>query len=265
MAIASDGRELPSNSGWRWSPPLLSLPEGRLSRFLLELFLVLGGYFAYHLVRGAVNGRVDVAFANAAVVIRLERSLGIFWEAHLQGLVLSHDALVSLFNWIYIWGFLPVIGGLALWIFFYRPRSFALYRNAFLISGAIGLIFFVTLPVAPPRFLPHLGFIDTVTQKDNIYHILQNPALVNEYAAMPSLHLGWNLLVGLAIFRTTSLWYTKAFGLLMPVLMLAAVVFTANHYLLDTVAGVAVVLAALWLAGLLNRRFEGSRFHAVLV
>lgn len=265
MAIASEGRELPSKSGWRWSPPLPLLPEGRLSRFLLELVLILGGFFAYHLVRGAVNSRVEDAFANAAGLIHVERSLGIFWEVQLQGLVLSHDVLVRLFNWIYIWGFLPVVGGLALWIFFFRPRSFALYRNAFLISGAIGLIFYITLPVAPPRFLPDLGFIDTVTQKDNIYHLLQNPALVNEYAAMPSLHLGWNLLVGLALFRTTSLWYTKAFGLLMPVLMLAAVVFTANHYLLDTVAGVAVVLAALWLAGLLNRRFQGTPIHAVLV
>ncbi len=265
MAIASEGRELPSKSGWRRSLPLPSLPEGRLSRFLFEVFLVVGGYFAYHLVRGAVNGRVDVAFANAAWLIRLERSLGIFWEVQLQGFILSHDVLVSLFNWIYIWGFLPVLGGLALWIFFYRPHLFALYRNAFLISGAIGLIFFVTLPVAPPRFLPDLGFIDTVTQKDNIYHVLQNPALVNEYAAMPSLHLGWSLLMGLALYRTTSLWYTKALGLLMPILALAAIVFTANHYLLDAVAGVVVALIALWIAGFLNRRFAGSRFHTVLV
>ncbi len=265
MPIASEGHELPSKSRWRWSPPRPSLPEGRLSRLLFELVLILGFYFAYHLVRGAVNGRVEVAFANAAGLIRLERSLGIFWEAQLQGFVLSHDVLVHLFNWIYIWGFLPVIGGLALWIFFYRPRAFALYRNAFLISGAIGLIFFITLPVAPPRFLPDAGFIDTVTQKDNIYHVLQNPALVNEYAAMPSLHLGWNLLLGLALYRTTTVWYTKAFGVLMPVLTLAAIVFTANHYLLDAVAGVVVALAALWIAGFLNRRFAGSRIHSVLV
>lgn len=252
-------------SGSRWSFPRVPLPEGRLTRFLFEIFLILGAYSAYQLARGAVTDRVSDAFANAAGLIRFERSIGIFWEAQLQGLIMGSDFLVAMFNWIYVWGHLPVVGALALWIYVFRRNVFARYRNAFLISGAIGLIFFVTLPVAPPRFLPWAGFVDTITLRHNIYHTLQYSPFVNQYAAMPSLHLGWNLLVGLAVFQTTRVWYAKAAGLLMPLLMLAAIVFTANHYILDAVAGIAIALASLWLAGLLNRRFEGTRIHAVLV
>jgi hypothetical protein len=217
------------------------------------------------LVRGAVDGRVDIAFSNASALIRFEQSLGIFWEVELQALIIGHGFLVDLFNWVYVWGFLPVVGGLALWIYAYRRASFARYRNAFLISGAIGLVFFVSLPMAPPRFLPDAGFIDTITVNKSVYHALQQPALVNQYAAMPSLHLGWILLVGLALFQMTHTWYTKAFGMALPLMMTAAIIFTANHYILDAVVGVAVTLIALLIANLLNRRFEGTRIHAVLV
>ncbi len=266
MAIARTRRRLPSGgSGWPWPPPLLPLPQGRVTRFLFELALVLPAYFAYHLVRGAVNGRVDVAFTNADGLIRLERSLGLFWEIQLQGLILSHQFLIDFFNGVYIWGHIPVVGALAIWVFAFRREWFARYRNAFLISGAVGLIFFITLPVAPPRFIVDAGFVDTVTLHSSAYRVLQPPAFVNQYAALPSLHFGWNLLVGLAVFQTTRAWYTKAFGLAMPLLALAGIILTGNHYILDAVLGGAVALAALWVATLLHRRFEGTRIHTVLV
>ena len=249
----------------RWLSPTFALPEGRVGRFLFELLLILVAYFSYHLVRGAVNGRVEDAFTNAAGLIRLEQSLGIFWEVQLQGLILSNAFLIDFFNWVYIWGHIPIVGALAFWIYFFRRDCFARYRNAFLISGAIGLIFFVTLPVAPPRMLPEAGFVDTVTLYNNAYRVLQPPAFVNQYAALPSLHFGWNLLVGLAVFQTTRVWYARAFGLLMPFLMFTAVILTANHYILDPLIGGTIALVALGIAGLLHRRFEGTRLHTVLV
>ena len=263
MAIATQRRP----AGFRWRPPSLrpSLLEGRLSRSLFELSVILLAYFSYHLVRAAVSGRVDQAFINAHELIRLEQSLGIFWEIQLQGLILSHQFLIDFFNGVYIWGHIPVVVGLALWVYIFRRDSFARYRNAFLISGAIGLIFFIALPTAPPRFIPDAGFVDTVTLHNNAYRILQPPAFVNQYAALPSLHLGWNLLMGLAVFQTTRAWYARAFGLLMPLLMLAGIILTGNHYILDGVLGVTIALAALWLAGVLHRRFEGTSIHTVLV
>ncbi len=241
------------------------LPQGHVGRFFFELVLILVAYVSYQLVRGVIEGRVELAFSNADSLIQVERSLGIFWEVQLQSLIIGNEFLVDFFNWVYIWGHLPVIAVLAIWIYLFKRRIFARYRNAFLISGAIGLVFFVTLPMAPPRFLAEVGFIDTITLYDKAYQALQNPALVNQYAAMPSLHLGWNLLVGLAVFETTKFWIARAFGLLMPIPMLAGIIFTGNHYILDAVAGVAVALVALWLAGQLNRRFAGTRIHAVLV
>ena len=265
LTTTESSERRPTGFRSRWLSPAFALPEGRVGRFLFELLLILVAYFSYHLVRGAVNGRVEDAFINAAGLIRLEQSLGIFWEVQLQGLILSNAFLIDFFNWVYIWGHIPIVGALAFWIYFFRRHYFARYRNAFLISGAIGLIFYVTLPVAPPRMLPEVGFVDTVTLYNNAYRVLQPPAFVNQYAALPSLHFGWNLLVGLAVFQTTRVWYAKAFGLLMPSLMFIAVILTANHYILDPLIGGTIALVALGIAGLLHRRFEGTRLHTVLV
>jgi len=266
VALATEAGERPFRSTASRYLSKIPLPQGHITRFIFEVILIAVAYVAYQLVRGVVEGgRVEAAFSNANALIRFERSVGIFWEVQLQGLILSNAFLIDFFNWIYIWGHLPVIGVLAIWIYLFRRGVFARYRNAFLISGAIGLIFFMTLPMAPPRFLTEFGFIDTITLYDEVYHALQNPAFVNQYAAMPSLHLGWNLLVGLAVFETTKSWWSKAFGLFLPIPMLTAIIFTGNHYVLDAVAGVLVALAALWLAGFLNRRFAGTRVHAVLV
>ena len=264
MAVLTESRDSDPTKR-RWAVPKLPLPEGKISRFLFEVCLILSAYAAYQLVRGVVDGRVDDAFANAASLIHLEQSIGIFWEVQLQGLILGNEFLIDFFNWIYIWGHLPVVGALALWIFFFRRESFARYRNAFLISGAIGLVFFVTVPVAPPRFLTSAGFVDTITDYTKIYHALQYPAFVNEYAAMPSLHFGWNLLVGLALYQSTRVWYARAFAIFMPLMMFIAVILTANHYILDPIMGGMVALVSLAIASVLHRQLVGTRVHAVLV
>jgi membrane-associated phospholipid phosphatase len=122
--------------------------------------------------------------------------------------------------------------------------EFLILRNAMFASGAIGLVIFVSYPVAPPRMLP--GFVDTVTENSTSYRILQPPNLVNKYAAVPSLHAGWNLLVGVALYRaSTHRTFLRMFGIVSATAMALAVVSTANHYILDVVAGYAVALAGL--------------------
>ncbi len=111
-------------------------------------------------------------------------------------------------------------------------------------SGAIGLVIFVLHPVAPPRLLPS-GFTDTVTELSSSYRVLQPPSLVNKYAALPSLHVGWNLLVGVALFRTRANRFVTIVGLLSPLLMAAAVVMTGNHYVVDALLGSVVALTGL--------------------
>jgi hypothetical protein len=214
---------------------------------LREVVLVVFAYFAYFGVRGMTEGNAEQALDNAGRVETLERWLHIDWEPAWQRLIVDHHALVSLANWIYIWGHWPVIIVTAVWLFLRQPRTYYLFRNAFLISGAIGLIIFATFPVAPPR-LTDLSVVDTVTEYSRSYRVLQPPRFVNQYAAMPSLHFGWNLLVGIALASIARSWWLKAAALMIPVAMFLAVVLTANHYIIDALAGATLSLAALGVA-----------------
>src|SRR5207247_4131368 len=137
---------------------------------------------------------------------------------------------------------------LALWLYFWHRPQYLLMRNAFLISGAIGLIFYLNFPTAPPRLLPDqlgLGFVDTVFDQYNTGRPWTPGAFVNEYAAMPSLHFGWNMLVGLSVWLATRNIFIRGFALIMPIAMFTDIILTANHYLIDPLVAVPVIAAAL--------------------
>ena len=218
-----------------------------------EALVVTAAALCYFLVRGLVDGREALAFAHSSDLIALERRLGVFWEPTLQGWVLARPPLPTVFNWIYIWGHWPVVAGTLLWLYFFHRAAFPRYRNALLVSGAIGLVVFATYPVAPPRLVEGWGFVDTVTLHSNAYRVLQPPSLTNQFAAMPSLHFGWNLLMGIAVVRHASRPVAKLFGVLMPLAMLCAVVLTANHFVLDAAAGGGLALVGLVAAQALGR------------
>lgn len=215
--------------------------------FLREALIIVAAVFLYFAVRGLVETRVFAAHEHARAIVDLERRLGIFVEPELQQLIVPHDWLVALANWVYIYGHWPVVALTLVWLNLRHGGAYPRFRNALLISGALGLIIFATYPVAPPRFLPDLGFWDSVTARSESYRVLQPPSLVNKYAALPSLHFGWNLLMGIAWAQHATTRPGKIFGWLMPVAMLIAIVVTANHYLLDGLAG--GVLALVGLAG----------------
>jgi hypothetical protein len=160
-------------------------------------------------------------------------------------------------NWVYIWGHWPVIVVVLLWLFVAHPAGYLRTRNAMLISGGIGLVIFASFPVAPPR-LAGLGLIDTVTEHSSAYRVLQPPAFVNQYAAMPSLHVGWDLLMGLAVYTYARHVAVRIAGLALPVLMVSAVLLTANHYVIDAAVGAALVLASMAAARWIERRTSTS-------
>ena len=118
----------------------------RRSDFLREAAIVIGAYFAYFLVRAATEGDVGEALKHANAIEAFERSKGIYIEPALQAAILGERWIVDAMNWIYLWGHWPVIGVTAAWLYTKRPRSFRLYRNAFLISGAIGLFLLRDVP-----------------------------------------------------------------------------------------------------------------------
>lgn len=214
--------------------------------------LVVAAAVCYFGVRNLTEGARGTATDNARSLVRLERTLGIEWERAMQGQLIDHDRLVTLANWVYIYGHWPVIAVTLGWLFVRHPPDFYLLRNAFFISGAIGLVIFATFPVAPPRF-DILDIVNTVTERSTSYRTFQPPGLINRYAAVPSLHFGWNLLVGIVVWRVSRQPVLRALAVLMVVAMGWAVVVTANHYLLDVVAGAVVALAGLAGALLLPR------------
>jgi len=227
--------------------------RGRARSLLTELALVLSGILVYFGVRGVTQTDVADAQANAADILALQDRLGLDMEVYLQELVDGSWLLMTLLNWIYIWGHWPVIGAMLLWLFLRHPDGYWVVRTTMVISGAVGLVIFALYPVAPPR-LAGLGLVDTVSEYSTSYRVLQPPALVNQYAAMPSLHVGWDLLMGIAMITWCSRRIWKILGAVMPLAMVAAVVLTANHYVLDAVAGAALVLASLWLTTRLAAR-----------
>lgn len=214
---------------------------------MLQVGLVVGAALSYFAARGLTHSDVDAAHANARTIIDLERSLGMLWEERVQSVLLDNDVLVNLANWIYIYGHWPVIAVTLVALFVRAPDRFYLLRNALFISGAIGLIIFVLVPVAPPRF-GLLDVVDTVSNRSSSYRALQPPGLINRYAALPSLHFGWNLLVGIVLWRTTRHPMVRTFAVVTPPAMAFAVIATANHYVIDVVAGGAVALVGLALA-----------------
>lgn len=218
-----------------------------VAALLRELALVAVAALAYVGVRAATEGSVPAAVANGRRILRLEEALGIAWEEAAQAALLDSDALVTLANWIYIFGHWPVILTVGAILFVSRRASYLLLRRAMMVSGAIGFAFFALLPVAPPRLLP-VGLVDTVADRSESYRALQPPSLTNQYAAMPSLHFGWNLLVGIVLFLTFTTLAVRVFAVLMPAAMGFAVIATANHYVLDVVVGAALVLIGLAVA-----------------
>src|SRR4051812_41180 len=169
----------PSHTGWglRFAAPLRR-------NELQQAVLVVAAFLAYFAVRGITQGSHVTAVDHARAIVDLEKRLGFYWEPWLQRHMIDHPLLVTFANWIYMWGHWPVIAAVAIWLVIWRPTTFRLFRNAFFVSGAIGIVIFVLYPVAPPR-LAGVGLADTITLHSDSSRVLQPPAFVNQYAAVP--------------------------------------------------------------------------------
>jgi membrane-associated phospholipid phosphatase len=220
---------------------------------LRELAIFAAAYLTYFGVRAVTEGRPWRAFDNAMAIHRIEVDLGLDWEGVVQNAVLGSQLLVDITNAVYIYGHWPVLIGAGVLLFRLRRAHYYRLRNVCLLTGLVGLVIFTLFPVAPPR-LTDLPVIDTVTRDSEGYRQVLPASLVNEYAAMPSFHAGWNLLVGVIAFGASRNWLVRIFAIVMPASMAFAVVATANHFVVDVVAGVAIVLVVLGLAGRFERR-----------
>jgi membrane-associated phospholipid phosphatase len=222
----------------------------RVRWVLTQSLLVALSVFCYFQVRGLTHADPLVAVRHAHRLMEVEQSLGLRFELAVQGPVIAYDYAYDVANWIYVWGHWPVIIVTMVWLVIHHRHVFLRLRDGMLASGALGLVVFITYPVAPPRLVdPEL--VDTVTESSRAYRYLQPPNFVNQYAALPSLHAGWDLLVGISIATAGGTLLVRLIGWTLPPLMALAVVATANHYVIDVVAGIALALIghliALWL------------------
>ena len=242
----------------------LAAPFSR--RDLLEGALVGFAFLLYFGVRGAVVDRPEAAYWHARDVIDAQRWLGIFWEDSMNDWAAGHRLVAQLMNLVYFYLHFPLIIAFGIWLYFFRRQRYTLTRDAFLASGAIALVIYWLYPVAPPRELPELaarfdpnappyigGFLDTMQEYlGYAYDTQSTRAFVNPYAAMPSLHFGWDLLLGLAMIRAfwgeRWLWVMAPIGVALPVLQIFSITLTANHFFLDALAGGVVAIAGIGLA-----------------
>jgi membrane-associated phospholipid phosphatase len=257
------------SSAYLWAPWILVgalllglLYRGRRQldtrRLTVEIALVVSAYAVYFAVRGLTEGSAALAEDHAHAIAGAERAMGVYWEPSMARFVAPRQALASIANWVYIWGHWPLILVMAVWLFLHRPRAYGVYRSAFVVSGVLGLAGFLAYPVAPPR-LADPAFVDTLSRYASTYRELEPGGLVNQYAAMPSIHFGWNLLVGVALLTEARSPVVRAFGALIPTAMALSVIVTANHYILDVVAGAGVCIASLAAAKTLDRARHRAR------
>jgi hypothetical protein len=199
-------------------------------------------YGAYELVRGLGSASLSTARAHSDDVVSLERHAGVFVERPVQSAVDHLPVLPSVLGAAYMTLHFIVTGAFLVWVHRSHRERFGLVRTTLVVATAISLAIYVLYPVAPPR-LAGLGFADTVTR--NAHVNLSSDALgslYNPFAAVPSLHLGYALLVGVTVGVLARRRWVRVAGAAYPAFMLFTIVATGNHFFVDAAAGAVVVI-----------------------
>ena len=211
-----------------------------------QLLIWFGFLAAYQVARGFADRDPTKAFENGWRVIGLEQRLTGLRELTFQGWTESSHFLAVLVSWTYWNSEFTVIGLALLWVYLRRNPAFTRFRNTILLANVLGLIGYVLLPTAPPRFFTSIGFTNTLGQIGGLNHgsgLVELAA--NPYAAMPSLHAADALIVGVVLASVVRRWPWKMLWLLWPVWVWFSVMATANHFWLDVLAGILLGTVAL--------------------
>ena len=220
-----------------------------------EVMLFAVALLVYQASRALVIGKPSTAFENAAEIISFEKSSGLFVETSIQSWVLNHIQLTEALNYFYMYAHWTITPLFFIWLYKRRARVYPYVRNAFLAANGIALIVFMLFPVAPPRLAGVSdGFVDTLHSVSDIdLHGGVFSGWFNPHAAVPSMHFGYALMIGLVGMALLRSWPMRLVALADPVLVFLTITGTANHYVLDSVAGGLVVglgfvVVYLWMA-----------------
>jgi hypothetical protein len=228
---------------------------GRIGRWLphgygdaaRQLGLFVLAELTYEAVRGVADGERVQAFANGATVIDIERATHTFFETDLQAIFIEHQWMIDVANYMYMNSHFVVTTAFLVWLYLFRNERFYFVRNMFLVAMGLAVIGYALLPTAPPRLYPQEGFVDTITDYAQVNHDSGLVKLfINPYAAIPSMHVAFSLMIGATGALISRHAITRALWCVYPVVVFWVVVVTANHFWLDAAAGLLVaVLAAL--------------------
>jgi len=219
-----------------------------------QLVLFCGAYYLYRIVRGLVDGQAAQAFENAREIVSIERSLNLFVEPAVHAWASGSAWTIGLLSWMYVNSHFTVTVATLAWIYLYRNSAFYFVRNMFMAAMGMALVMYVLYPTAPPRFMPELGFADSVAQFTGVEPDSGAVSLLlNPYAAVPSMHVCFALMLSIAMARIVHRRWAATLWLAYPFVVSLVVVATANHWWLDAALGSGVALVSAWLASLLVR------------
>jgi hypothetical protein len=232
---------------------LRRLRTPRRPRLWFEILLIAVSYWTYSLVRNAVPEQRAEALHNADWLWRLEHHLGIAGEQSVNHVLNSVTWLIVGMNYYYATLHFVVTLGVLVWLYRSHPGRYAATRLVLFATTGVALIGYYLYPLAPPRLMNGSHFVDTVMVHQTWGSMASGDLkhMSNQYAAMPSMHIGWSLWCGLTIFILAKLPWVRILGLLYPAVTLTVIVATANHFWLDAVGGILCLafgftVARLW-------------------
>jgi membrane-associated phospholipid phosphatase len=227
-------------------------PVGALRGWRGQVALFGGAYLLYALGRYLTIGDYETAVHHAGLIVDAERALGITVERQVQG-ALQNTTWLWLLNHLYLAAQLVAVPAALVWLRLRAPGGYRRLRNVVLATWLVSLPVYALFPVAPPR-LADPAMVDTITTQTGFaLDSKLTTALYNPLAAVPSLHAGFALAVGVALARHARAPVARALAALWPVAVALAVVATGNHFLLDIAAGILATAAGLALSVLVER------------
>ena len=237
------------------------LPHGPLD-LLRQVLLLAVAYAAYSVVRGLADdpSTVQQAFENGRSIIELEQALGVFVEPAIQSWAAGLGPLLDAASWVYLNAQTSVMLGALAFVYLRHNERFRRLRDTLLAAMALALAGYALLPTAPPRMFPEWGFSDSVAAFAGV-----DPdrgvvdLLLNQYAAVPSMHVAFALIVGLSLASLVRHPVSRAAWRAYPVLVTFVIVATANHFVLDAAAGALVAALATACAALELRAVPAAR------
>lgn len=215
--------------------PLPARPD---SEFPIQVLVVWAGLALYTLGRYAAQPDASAAFRNTDRIMEFEAGIHSYFEAEFQQFLLRYDTVVSFTNWVYSFAFLAITGSILFWLWAVDTQNYRLLRNSLGISALLAVPTLALFPVAPPRLVADSGLIDSIAAFGREH------AFANEYAAVPSLHVGWMALGGFVLGRSIGGRLGWLVALSLGPLMLLDVVATGNHFWIDGAIGIVYCLGA---------------------